>query len=124
MLKRAFAVLALILAATLGSSVLASPAHAATAHVYISFPTWLGNCPGGGSVVAINASTPLDSVAGDTGDDLVYLRVNLNQRNQINATVGCRNRGVLVWNTVTRSDPVPTYGGQTLWVGPAGWSRN
>src|SRR5689334_14493349 len=35
------------------SALSASPAHASPytySNVYVSYPTWLGNCPGGGSV--------------------------------------------------------------------------
>lgn len=122
--KRVLAAIALSLSC-IGATVLtAAPAHAANGWVYIAFPIWLGNCPGGGKVVGLNVATDLWSVSGDMGDDLVYGQVRLNQRNNITATVYCRNRMVTTPTTVTRSDVVPTRNNQTVFVGPAGWDRN
>ncbi|MFI1385973.1 hypothetical protein [Embleya sp. NPDC020886] len=102
----------------------AVPANAAsTAWVYIAFPTWMGNCPNGGSVTKIQAYTDYWNTNWDVGDDLVYGKVALNQRNTIIAKVYC-NKWPGYYHDVYRNDVVPTRGGQTLFVGPAGWSRN
>lgn len=114
-------------AAMVGS---AGQAAAATSHVYISYPTWLGNCPAGGSVTGIHAangalwSTP---TGGDWGDDLIYPKVNLNSYNTISARVYCDRswwKGVDYWGATTSVSIRPTRGGQTFWVGPAGKSHN
>src|SRR4051812_6582904 len=67
----------------------AAPASAAgNGAVYISFPTWLGNCPAGGSVTGIAAAIGNTwSTGGDYGDDLIYGSVWLWQSNQLNARV-------------------------------------
>src|SRR4051812_41591787 len=84
-------------AATLTAGLLAAPQVVsppkaqATSYgwVYISFPTWLGNCPKGGKVTGIQAYTNYWSTNWDTGDDIVYGKVALNQRNVIIANVFC-----------------------------------
>ncbi|MFD5826263.1 hypothetical protein [Lentzea sp. NPDC060358] len=97
---------------------------ATTGWVYISFPTWLANCESGGRVTAIQAYTDYWSTNWDTGDDLVYGKVALGQRNKIIATVFCSKWPAGYYRYVARTDVVPTRNNQTLWVGPAGWSRN
>lgn len=103
----------------------ASPALAAgNANVYVSFPTWLGNCPGGGSVTGIYAAVGNTwSTAGDWGDDLIYPSVNLYQSNALNARVFCNRpwyNGGGYWVNVVGINFTPTRPGQTFWVGPAG----
>ncbi|WP_069766815.1 hypothetical protein [Streptomyces sp. LUP30] len=91
--------------------------------VYISFPKWLGNCPNA-SVTGIQAYTDFWSTNWDFGDDLVYGKVALGQRNTIIANLFCKRPGGGFYQAVARTDVVPTRGGQTVWVGPAGWTRN
>lgn len=91
--------------------------------VYISFPTWLGNCESGGKVTGIVAATDYWSTNWDWGDDLVYGKVALGQRNHVNATVYC-NKWPGYYRYVFRDDVVPTRNNQTLWVGATGWTRN
>lgn len=111
----------------IGGLLTATPAHAATGNVWVSFPTWLGNCPSGGSVTVIQGHVGnLWSTAWDAGDDLVYPRVNLNQTNTMVANVRCDralNRGGPYWTPVSWNFH-PTRGGQTWWMGPAGVRSN
>ncbi len=128
---RAFAVAAVMLAATITPMIAAPPVQALPySNVYVSFPTWLGNCPGGGSVTRIYAangniwSTPPN---GDWSDDLIYPRVNLNSSNQISAQLYCSRpwyQGGDYWGPAVGVSIYPTRGGQTFWVGPAGQSHN
>lgn len=107
----------------------ASPAQAAVqGNVYVAFPKWLGNCPNGGSVTAILAdnSGVWSTTRWDTGDDLIYPRVNMNTDNRISYTVFCKT----TWYGAGYYQPGysvtirPTRNGQTFWVGPLGQSRN
>jgi hypothetical protein len=101
-----------------------APAQAATmGWVYISFPTWLGNCESGGRVTGIQAATDYWSTTWDAGDDLVYGKVALGRKNKVIATLYC-NKWPGYYRYVARYDVVPTRNNQTLWVGNAGWTRN
>ena len=106
----------------------AGPASAWTAgYIYVSFPTWLGNCPQGGNVIGINAAVDGMWSGGDWGDDLVYPRVRLNDWNTISAQNFCRQWGRPgggYWAPATSTRFYPTRNNQTVWVGPAGWQRN
>jgi hypothetical protein len=99
-------------------------------NVYVSLPTWLGNCPGGGSVTGIWAangdlwSTP---AAGDWGDDLVYPKVNLYASNQISAQPFCNRpwyKGGSYYGPAVTATIYPTRQGQTFWIGPVGQNHN
>lgn len=99
-------------------------------NVYVSYPTWLGNCPGGGSVTGIYAasgvlwSTPS---WGDWGDDLIYPRVNFYTYNPISAQLYCNRpwyRGGGYWGPAVQAYIYPTRNGQTFWVGPWGQRHN
>jgi hypothetical protein len=126
------AVVAALAVATAGVGALALTASAAQAYpysnVYVSFPTWLGNCPGGGSVTGIfGANGNIWSTAGDWGDDLIYPRVNLNANNAVSAKVFCSRplwRGGNYWGPAVSANIRPTRGGQTFWIGPFGQSHN
>jgi hypothetical protein len=74
-------------------------------------------------VTGIVAATDYWSTNWDWGDDLVYGKVALGQRNNINATVYC-NKWPGYYRYVFRNDVVPTRNNQTLWVGVGGWTRN
>lgn len=99
-------------------------------NVYVSFPTWLANCPSGGSVTGINAAVGniwVTPAGGDWGDDLVYPRVNLYANNTISAQNYCNRpwyRGGGYWAPAVQVTFYPTRNGQTFWVGPAGQSHN
>ena len=115
-------------AATIGT---AERAEAATlSNVYVSFPTWLGNCPSGGSVYKIYATigniwtTP---PLGDTSDDLVYPKVYLYQWNKINVQLFCKRpwwKGGNYRGPAYSASFYPTRSGQTFWIGPVGQSNN
>jgi hypothetical protein len=115
------------------ASFAAASSQASYGNVYVSFPTWLGNCPGGGSVVDINASnsnvwsTP---AGGDWGDDLIYPRVVMfvgAPYNQISAQNLCSRpwyRGGNYWAPAVSAGISPSRNGQTFWIGPLGQSHN
>lgn len=99
-------------------------------NIYVSLPTWLGNCPGGGSVTGIWAasgdlwSTPAN---GDWGDDLIYPKVNLYADNQISAQPFCSRAwydGGSYLGPAVSATIYPTRRGQTFWIGPAGQQHN
>ena len=110
----------------------APTAHASTGYgyVYVSFPTWLGNCPYGGSVRGIYAangylwSTP---PTGDWGDDLIYPKVLFYSNNPISFQNFCYRPW---WQGGTYRAPAwqvtiyPTRYGQTFWIGPWGQRHN
>ena len=55
---RAVAPLAVVAALVLGGVLLSTPkASGANGYIYVSLPTWLGNCPGGGSVKYLQVSS-------------------------------------------------------------------
>ncbi|MEU7381835.1 MULTISPECIES: hypothetical protein [unclassified Streptomyces] len=91
--------------------------------VYISFPKWLGNCPNA-TVKGIQAYTNYWSTNWDMGDDLVYGKVALGQRNTIIGNLLCKRRIGGYYQAVARYDVVPTRNKQTVWIGPGGWTRN
>ncbi|MFI5843857.1 hypothetical protein ACIA8K_29575 [Catenuloplanes sp. NPDC051500] len=114
---------------TLSSLLAAAPASAATGSIYVSLPTWLGNCPLGGSVKYVGMSSYSGSTSGyssDSGDDLAYLRVGINESVQLVGQGICFKSGrppqynTPVVNVVVR----PTRHGQTFWVGPGGVRSN
>ncbi len=117
---------ALALAGTTATAILAAPPAeaASTGWIYLVYPSWYGNCPNG-KVAAIQAASRHTSTNWDAGDDIVYLKLDLNRRNTVNANLMCkRGRHIIGYQTVTRSDLVPTRNRQTIWLGPAGWRRN
>ncbi len=127
--RRRVASVFLALSAAMATSLVGTPpAQAATyGWVYISMPTWLGNCAFGsaGSVRTINASVGNTwSVAGDTGDDLVYARVLLGQNQQVSYNVFCAKWPAGSWQAGVGKIIRPTRNNQTVWVGPAGVRYN
>lgn len=116
----------------------AAPASAATyGNVYVSFPTWQGNCPRSGSVYAIGGSVTGEEVptswqtsGWDYGDDLIYARVALNKRSRVSVQVWCskakptaRPRSISVSHVVIATIK-PTRANQTVWVGARGVRYN
>ncbi|MFJ1542251.1 hypothetical protein ACIODS_27305 [Micromonospora chalcea] len=96
-----------------------APANAATTgYVYLVTPKWWGWCPGSNNAITwvgwVNSSI---SSGGDSGDDIVYAKVNLNVSQTVVMTVQC-----------SRSTPQgasasikPTRTGQTFFMGyPSG----
>ena len=87
--------------------------------VYISFPTWLANCESGGRVTGVQAYTSYWSTTWDWGEDLVYGKVALNQRNTVPPAGWCRapssaSTCASPATTSSRSPPL-LYGLQTPW---------
>jgi hypothetical protein len=95
--------------------------------VYISMPTWLNNCPRGGSVKVPEVTAWFggdSSYASDSGDDLVWIRVGANMDTTIVASGLCYN-GTRSWPAAASSNTIhATRTGQTWWVGPAGTRHN
>jgi hypothetical protein len=119
----------MVLGSLSGVSIAASaPAEAYSyGWVYLVFPTWLGNCPAGGSVYSIEAAVgPYDDVwsGGDSGDDIIYPEVALGQTNEVDAAVLCKNGSRSYWNDAVHATFKPTRTKQTFWVGPAGTTHN
>ena len=126
---RVFTMLAAAVLALVGTAVLAQPASASGAtYNYIVMPTWRGNCPGGGSVVWVGATSWSASTSGsaaDWGDDIVYLRVGYYESVHIVSNVMCRwwwggqynGPAVDVWIYPTRYQ-------QAWYIGPNGVSHN
>ena len=114
----------------LGMATLVAPtASAASGHIYISMPTWLGNCPGGGSVRYLQVSTWSFGSGGtdrkaDFGDDLVHISAGLREDVQVTAKAICYN-GKKTYHAPGVSHMIrPARAGQTWWIGPAGVRKN
>jgi hypothetical protein len=104
------------------------PADAATyGYVYISLPTWKGNCNWGslGRVTIISGTVSnVSSVSMDRGDDLVYMKVKLGEYNRVQFTAFC-NKWPGWWQPGFTTSIRPTRNNQTVWIGPgAGPSYN
>jgi len=89
--SRISALVAAMAMALTGVLLTAAPASAAGATWnYIVMPTWQGNCPSGGSVIQVYATSWSASTSGyaaDGGDDIVYLRVGYRENVNIVANV-------------------------------------
>jgi hypothetical protein len=125
-IKKAATAMAMAIGTALSAAVLAAPpAQAATiGYVYISFPKWLANCPNGGSAKTIWADDGWQVWNADAGDDLIYGRVALGQTNTISYTLFCAKWPAGYYQPGYQTRFVPTRNNQTVWVGPAGWTRN
>jgi hypothetical protein len=118
--------------AVAGAALLLAPAAPASAagstFNYIVMPTWRGNCPGGGSVTWVGASSFSPSTSGtaaDSGDDIVYLRVGLNENVNVVGNVRCTVAGVFTYNGPAVSVTIfPTRANQAWYIGPNGVSHN
>lgn len=106
-------------------TVVAAPAASAAplGWVYISTPTWLGNCPAGGSVTQLRAAVGNTWSGGDAGDDLLYVKVRLNENQQVSYTAFC-NRWPGYWQPGVAQNIRPTRNNQTVWIGPLGVRYN
>lgn len=106
----------------------AQPASAAGAvSVYVSLPTWLGNCPGGGSVKYLQVSTFSPAVGdyrSDGGDDLVYIQAAKDTDTTVVARGLCYNGTKTYWGANVSQTIRANRNGQTWWVGPNGVRRN
>jgi hypothetical protein len=113
--KLATATIALVLS-VLGV-LAASPsvgAKATSSGVYIVTPQWWGWCPHNGVHAVYGWNLTNGASAGDAGDDIIWLGVNLNQPNEISVQVEC-NGGL--WSTATYTWIRPTRNGQSWFIG-------
>ncbi|MFI5937579.1 hypothetical protein [Actinoplanes sp. NPDC051494] len=102
-----------------------APAQAAGNYwVYISAPTWQGNCPQGGSVKYMWAMISDSWSGGDAGDDLVYGRAYANVTQDVVTQPTCYNGSRSYVGPATSHSIRPTRNGQTWWMGPSGVSHN
>ncbi|MCX6373872.1 MAG: hypothetical protein NTX16_12515 [Actinobacteria bacterium] len=122
------AVVVALALSVIASCVGTTEAKAATGKVYVAFPTWLGNAPNGGQVVAVWAmsgdlwATP---ASGDWGDDRIYPTVRFNSNNTIVFKTYCQKTfWRSYWTGGWSSSICPTRFGQTFWLGPWGQSHN
>lgn len=105
----------------------ASPSAASAASYgwnYISLPTWLNNCPGGGSVKEVRVVVGTTWSGGDAGDDLVYAKVTMNANQTVIATGRCVIGTFSYWGPASSNTIRPTRQNQTWWVGPDGVRHN
>ena len=128
--RRHFYAFVVALLAVLATAVITAPSASAATYgwVYISTPTWQGNCNWGsnGRVSGLHL-TVVDSwqtpTAGDWGGDLVYARVRLNQSQQVAYSAFC-NKWPGSWQAGISKTIRPTRNNQTVWIGPAGVRYN
>jgi hypothetical protein len=126
-MRRLATTAAAIMVGVTAALVVVAPAHAAVGRVYVSLPTWLGNCPNGGSVQYLQVSTWAtqgSGTAADYGDDLVYISVGLNMNNTVVAQPLCYKGKETYWGPASSNVIRPARTGQTWWVGPAGVRNN
>lgn len=126
--RRAYRLLSLFaatIAMTATVALAATPAQAVTyGWNYISLPTWAGNCPQGGSVKYLFVTIGDSWSGGDSGDDLVYGRVRLNESQRVTAQGLCYRGSVSYWGPASQQTIRPTRNNQTWWVGPGGVWHN
>jgi hypothetical protein len=113
-------------AVSVAGSAMPAAASGAT-YNYIVMPTWQGNCPSGGSVTWVGASSFSASTSGtaaDSGDDIVYLRVGYNENVTVVGNVRC-NAWWGAYNGPAVSVTIrPTRFQQAWYIGPNGVSHN
>jgi hypothetical protein len=127
-----FAAAAIALVAALGLSLATDPAALAAPRqgwIYISTPQWLGNCVDGknnGPVTGLLMAEgdTYSSSRWDRGDDIVYAKVNLGQRQQVSYEAFCSKPWPGRYQPGVAQFITPTRAGQTVWVGPAGVRYN
>ena len=98
----------------------AAPVRVRTGWIYISAPTWLGNCEGGdaGHLIYMTAVVGDTWHGGDAGNDLLYVKVKLNENQQVSYSGFCsRARIPEPGVSVTIR---PTRNNQTFFLGPEG----
>ncbi len=123
--RAATAALVVTAASMTGIVVTAPQASAAgNANVYLVLPTWLRNCPGGGSVKFMQVSVLDTWSGGDYGDDIVYPRVNLHQDQVVVGQGLCYNGKRTYWGPAFQQNINASRNGQAWYVGPAGIRHN
>jgi hypothetical protein len=126
-----FTAVVVALLATLGASLATAPAASAAgeAWVYVSTPTWLGNCAFGkdkGRVTRLlmAVGNTYSSTKWDTGDDIVYAKVILGKKQRVSYEAFCNKKWPGYYQPGVQQTITPTRKGQTVWVGPAGVRYN
>jgi hypothetical protein len=100
---------------------------AGSVYVYVSLPTWLGNCPNGGSVRYLQVSTwslSATDYKADAGDDLVYIRAGYRENTTVVSQPLCYNGSRTYWGPASSRVIYATRNGQTWWLGPWGQRNN
>lgn len=115
MSKRAALVVLVAMIASAVVLALSASASASNGGVYMVTPTWWGWCPGS-SVFHVDWWTS-GTNGGDSGDDIVWVPVNLHQWNNVTLTVWCRGWALSGTQNV---DIYPTRNGQAWFVGAGG----
>ena len=100
--------------ATSASAPAASSAAAATGGVYIVTPTWWNWCPGSIVTAVYFFNTTNGTSGGDTGDDIAWAPVILNQTNYLTVIVKCATAGL---SSSTYTNIRPTRTGQSWFIG-------
>lgn len=115
--QRAFAflatlMLALGLGAVGGSVAVPSASAAGYGWVYVVVGNW--HCTNGGKVVQLSLANGSTWSGGDAGDNILYPKVILGQRNTLNGWGWCNGRVPMYFNIVDFSF-TPTANNQTFW---------
>lgn len=120
-LRKAMIALLAVGSASVGMGLSASPAVAADGWNYIVIGNW--NCPNGGSITQIKGAvytgpgsyTQMWS-GGDSGDNIVWAKVRLNQDNRFTGSAYC-SRGIRSqWVTIADRYFRPTRANGTVWL--------
>ena len=111
-----------VVVVALAALAIAPPASASTmGWVYISTPTWLGNCADGrdGKVDGLFATVgdTWSTNGADLGDDMVYAKVRLGEYQPVSFQVRC-SRSAESWQAGVGLSIAPTRSGQTVRVAP------
>lgn len=105
-------------AALVVASPAATSASTSYGYVYLVTPRWWGWCPGKSNAVK-RVDYVVDNVSsgGDSGDDIVYAKVRLNQNNTVTMAVQCTK----TLPQGSQETIKPTRNKQTFWMGyPSG----
>jgi hypothetical protein len=125
-----FALAGLLATGVAGAGAAVMPAGTAAASsrawVYVSMPTWQGNCPRGGSVKYLNVSTwgSITDNRADAGDDMVYISTAMNENTTLVAQGLCYNGSATYYGPAVSVTIRATRQNQTFWVGPGRVASN
>src|SRR3954454_1006579 len=126
--RRVLASVLVPLGMALGLAGMATAASAAgPVYVYVSLPTWLGNCPGGGTVRYLDVTTWSSSATdhkADYGDDLVYIKAAYRDDTTVVSKPLCYQGSKTYWGPESYRTISATRQGQTWWIGPGGVRNN
>jgi hypothetical protein len=94
-----------------------SRASAGSGGVYVVTPTWWGWCPGSSVTAVYYFNQTNGASGGDSGDDIVWAPVILNQSNALTVIVKCRATSE---SSSTYTFIRPTRTGQAWYIGANG----